>query len=352
VEEIVMVVADLYLPRDAATEEGTQAAGPGAAGAPLPAIESAGRFGTHTRLRHGWREWLVREVGRPELGGVAPACIAAATLGRAPAAGVTPWIATPVYLNAGLTRVHLDHRGLLHLARAESAALASAFTRSFGGTGLALAPLDSGDFLLETAGIAACATPEPARCAGGAVSEVLPRTPEAAPLRRLASEIEMWLHAEPLNAARAARGELPVSALWLWGAAGRRPPAGSRAGADAPPLPEAFGRDAWLRGLWRLGGSACRPLPEHFGELVRGGAGARAVVVAEVSGEGPRAGGGSAAAALAHLDGSFVSPALAALRRGDLARVTLIVNDTAATLRRASHWQLWRRRRAGIAGFA
>ncbi|MBV8341180.1 MAG: hypothetical protein JO173_02255, partial [Gammaproteobacteria bacterium] len=59
-----------------------------------------------------------------------------------------------------------------------------------------------------------------------------------------------------------------------------------------------------------------------------------------------------APAALGRIDSQFVSPALAALRRRELARVTLVMNDTAAVLRRASHWQLWRRRGAGLAGFA
>jgi hypothetical protein len=47
-----------------------------------------------------------------------------------------------------------------------------------------------------------------------------------------------------------------------------------------------------------------------------------------------------------------VLPALAALRSGAVARTTLVLNDRCATMTRGSRFRLWRRRRAGLAGFA
>jgi hypothetical protein len=336
VREIVMVIADLYLPHAA---NGTAGAGAGA----VPGIESAGRFGERAALQHGWREWLAHALGREDLAGVAPACIAAAAAEAAPggapagAALGTPWIATPLQLTAGAARLYLDYRGVLRLPRAELAALAAAFQDTFAVSGFTLRPLASGDFLLRTPGIAAVATTEPARCAGTDVAEALPRGAAAAPLRRLLSEIEMWLHGQALNEARVRRGEPPVTTLWPWGAEGRAvQPERREAGATL----RAFGADPYVHGLWQLQGGVCRALPQRLEDVLADEHAGGVVLVLTL------------AQSLAHLDARFVSPALKALRRGEVSSVTLIANDTRVTLRRRSHLRLWRRMRAGLRSFA
>jgi len=348
VRETVIVIADLYLPRAA------QAAAPEAvsAFAALPGIQSVGRFGAHAALGRGWREWLAGCVGRADLAGVAPARIAAALLAR-PAVqqgqASTSWIATPLQLTAGLSRVHLDPRGIMRLPPTELDELAADFDGAFGSSGFSLAPLSSGDFLLQTRGIDAVDTVEPARCAGGDVAEALPRGAGAAPLRRLMSEIEMWLHGLALNERRRARGAAPVTGLWPWGAAGRTVTPALR---PVPQAPLAFGRDAWLEGLWRLQGSLCRPLPQHLQDVLAGTTAERCVLVAEAGGELQRTDQLTLAEAVARLDERFVSPALRALRRGELAAMTLVINDSRVTVRRGHLIKLWRRPRAGLAGFA
>src|SRR5207302_1089360 len=89
VREIVIVIADLYLPHGA---NGAPLGGAGVAGT-APGIESAGRFGQRAALEHGWREWLAHELGRADLAAVAttePArCVGgdlAAALPQGPAA--------------------------------------------------------------------------------------------------------------------------------------------------------------------------------------------------------------------------------------------------------------------------
>src|SRR2546429_3394568 len=72
--------------------------GAAVAGAAAPGIESAGRFGERATLEHGWREWLAHALGRADLAGVAPACIAAAEVapaGPAPGGGGPPRGAPP-----------------------------------------------------------------------------------------------------------------------------------------------------------------------------------------------------------------------------------------------------------------
>jgi hypothetical protein len=350
VHELVIVIPDLYLSR-----ERRDAFGQAVVFADIPGIESVARFGARAPLAGGWRAWLPRRIGRADLEGVAPVYIAAAALDAAPgvvpahthAASVgTSWIARAVHLHAGLTQVHLDQRGLLRLPAAEQATLAAEFARTFGSSHYSLAPLPFGEFLLSTPGLTPVATEEPGRCAGGELAELIPAGPAAAPLRRLLSEMEMWLHAQPLNEARQLRGAAPVTALWPWGAAGRIVRAQLRAQSE---LPTAFGRDAWLEGLWRLQGAACRSLPQHLDEVFAAGVQA-AVLLVDVGGElGDEQ---TVAGALSRLDAHFVLPALQALRRGSVEVVTVIINDVRAHVQRGSLRRFWRRSLAGLAGFA
>ncbi|MBV8877578.1 MAG: hypothetical protein JO158_07690 [Gammaproteobacteria bacterium] len=345
VRDLVMVVQDLYLPREL---RGSAAALPD-----LPGFEQLARFGRHARLPRGWREQLLHSAGRMDLEGVAPVCIAAAGLRTARVAesvdGEQPaarWIATPLHLRAHLRGVFLDQRGLLRLTEAEQAQLSAEFARSFPASACALLPLPSGEFLLDTPGIAPLATPEPARYAGCELDELMPAGPAAVPLRRLLGEIEMWLHALPLNEARRQRGAAPVSALWPWGASGRIV---CPAPEPARRLPLACGRDAWLEGLWRLQGSAVQSAPQRLEELLAAGVQA-GVLLVELGGE-LREDSDTTADALRRIDERLVSPALAALRRGTLERLSLIVNDVCVRIQRASLRRFWRRPRRGLAGF-
>ncbi len=350
-QELVIVIPDLYLPRELRS-----ASRESAAFADVPGIERIARFGTRARLAGGWRTWLLGSVGRTDLQGVAPVCVAAAARGagfaaactaiHAPAAG-TRWIATAVHLRAGLTRVHLDHRGLLRLTPQEQSTLAEGFAHTFGPGSCALTPLATGEFLLSTPGLEPVATQEPARCAGSELDEQLPAARAAPAMRRLLAEIEMWLHAQPLNDSRRLRDEVPLTTLWPWGAAGRIVRPELRAPSE---LPLAFGCDAWLEGLWRLQGAACRAPPRSLEEVLEAGAGG-AVLVVEVA-EQLRSDETTLAGAVSRLDERFVSPALQALRRGALDRLTVILNDARAQLERRGLRRFWRRALTGLAGFA
>jgi hypothetical protein len=348
---LVIVVPDLYLPREL---RGARA--DPAIDADLTGIGCVARFGTRTKLAAGWREWLLHSADRADLAGVAPACIAAAAL-EAPsaAAALEPcparagasWIAMAVHLHAGLTRVHLDHRGLLRVPEEEQAELAGAFAQTFGSSNHALRPLPAGEFLLDTPEIVPVAAHEPARCVGAELDELMPAGVTAAALRRLLAEIEMWLHAQPLNERRSRRGEASITGLWPWGAIGRivRPERKAE-----PALPLAFGEDAWLEGLCRLTGSVCRSPPEHLEEVLGASAG-DSVLLSGVGGQ-LRRDEDTVAEALLRLDQRFIVPALQALRRGTLESLSVIINDTRVQVRRGSLRRFWRRARGGLAEFA
>jgi hypothetical protein len=335
VRELVMVITDLYPAADAP-------AGASAAAPPLPGLAQAARFAARRALTGGWRDWLARRLGRADLAAVAPANVAAAAAPAVSAEVGSQWIATPVYLQAGLSQVHLDHRGILRLPAATLASLAASFAHVFAGAGLELVPLPGGEFLLRASGIAALETPEPERCAGAALGVSLPRGPAAAALRRTATEIEMWLHSQSSASS--------VNALWLWGAHGAQlGPQVAPAGAQRWRV---FGADAYLDGLMALEGARCEPLPRGLGTLLQADAAADVVLALRVAEELQTEMPVSFTEGLARLDERFIAPAVAALRAGALGRLTLIANDRALTLGPRSALRVWRRARAPLAAFA
>jgi hypothetical protein len=336
--ELIIVITDVYLPPEDADALYRGRAGPAG-------IEYAARFGERTVLAQGWRPWLARYLGREDLAPLPAARIAAALL---PGGRGTEWIATPLHLSTGFSSVHLDHRGLLRLAPGELGALAVGFERAFADSGWSLSPLPCGEFLLRTPGIAAVATPEPARFAGGQMPPALAAGAQGVALRRAAAEIEMWLHAQSPGAQPPHAGQFGANTLWPWGASG----AGGEAVRRTRPEPVAgFGCDAYLQGLWYLCGLQCRPLPEAVPGLLRG-AERRTVLTLSVAAELRASMPMQFTEALAALDARFIAPALAALRAGELAVLTLIANDTALSVRRGSALKRWRRARPGLAGFA
>lgn len=412
----------------------------------------------------GWRPWLARWLGRGDLAGVAPArVVAAGVVPAVPAAGVTPraaadagaivaagappvpaaadaesigasgappvsaaadagsigatgaapisasaaespnttpWIATPVHLIAGLTNIHVDRRSILRLPATDLDSFAADFNHTFGDSALRLTPLASGDFVLQGPATFTAATTEPARALVSDLEASLPKGGEARALKRFGAELEMWLHASPLNETRRRRGELPVSTLWLWGGAdthagGDSPsvagaptiaardapnapnaPNAQAAGGGAPvptsdaavpaadaaaPTTEAaapvnsltsaaYGTDPYLAGLWRLNGDETHPLPEHLSNVLEDPQPQRAVLVIEVTPMLHHNPHWTVLETLAEIDRRFVSPAIAALRQGTLESVVLIANDLELRARPVDRFKIWRRPRPGIAG--
>ena len=393
--EIVIVISDLFLAqapsgRSPSLAQGQIDSPPGAPGTgAFPGIEHVARFGERTALEGGWRPWLARWLGRGDLVNVAPGVIAA--VGAVPAAAErapdsTAWIATPVHLIAGITSLHLDRRSILRLPAADLEGFAQDFNRTFGDSGLHLTPLAAGDFLMQGPATLTAATTEPARALVADLEASLPKGNDAKALKRLGAELEMWLHAHPLNETRRRRGELPVSTLWLWGgtpaqlgrtpvlaagapaSAGHTPilagvAAAPAAGAHAatptqpgssPPASSntqttlAFGNDPYLIGLCRLHGDQTHVLPDQPTDLLTDSGPQRAVLVTEITSMLHLNPHWTVLETLAEIDRRFVSPAIAALGEGSLGSVVLIANDTQWRVRRRDRLKLWRRPRPGI----
>jgi hypothetical protein len=338
VHELVIVVSDLYV-----SQETPERGLPG--GVALPGLQHAARFGTRSRIPRGWRPWLAWWLTGHESG--APATVAAQV---APSEASMVWMATPVHLVAGLTSLHLDRRSILRLGAEDSAALAAEFRGVFHDSGFLLQPLDSGDFLLSGPQLPPSETPEPARSLGDSLAHSQ-RAGSADPaLRRLGAEIEMWLHDHPVNDSRSRRGELPVTGLWLWGGGPmpemRRPHDSAATGSSDI----AFGRDAYLQGLWAALGEKVFPLPEQLTDVFSYSQARRAALVIEI---GPMLHSNPTWTffdAVAQIDRSFITPAVDALNQGRFERLAILANDHQLTARARDRLKLWRRIRPGLSG--
>lgn len=402
--QIVIVIADLYFPPGKG--EGSP---PGQAKDALPGFEHAARFGETITLKDGWRTWLARQLGRDDLASAAPAAIAAAAFNAdakpagaaldsavsvavpartvdSTAPNATPtsavaagfgagankvplrssvWIATPLHLIAGLTSLHLDRRSILRLPQAELESFASDFRSAFSDSKSHFKPMSSGDFLISGLNAPRVITTEPARALVSDVGESLPKGADAHVLKRFGAELEMWLHQHPVNHARRRRGQPPVNTLWMWGGAGSAAAAelardtgriklatavlSSHDAHDAE-ADLAFGSDAYLAGLWHLHGGHSRPLPDQLAEVFGYPRAHRAILVADVGTMLHTNSHWTVFDALADLDRRFVSPALAALRRGEVDSVLLVANDRRVLVRRNDRLKLWRRSQPGIEG--
>jgi len=173
---------------------------------------------------------------------------------------------------------------------------------------------------------------------GRDIRHFLPEGGDSAHWRKLLNEAQMLLHAHPLNAAREAAGAFPINSVWLWGG-------GTLSHKLSAEYDRLYANDPLARGLAIAAGIPYLPLPEKFPESTEL-AGNAPLFVTEHLGDTMRQGVGRDAA-LERLDRDWLTPAIAAVRRGNIQRLTLIAaGETASvtvTLTRPDLWKFWRR---------
>lgn len=152
----------------------------------------------------------------------------------------------------------------------------------------------------------------------------LPSASTGAATLRLISEIEMTLHAHPVNAERLSRGLRPVNSLWVWG--GGRAPQQSSA-----PMPPLYADDPLLRGYWHSVGATNADWPGTIDACIDAGEGSFVAAMRVDSRD----------AATLH---SGLHALRDALRSGRLrCGVLLSADGIRATLRRSDRLRVWRR---------
>lgn len=197
----------------------------------------------------------------------------------------------------------------------------------------------------DTQAIAAPDMPPLSAVAGRSLRQHLPETAALAPWRRLLLEAQMVLAADPVNAGRAARGELPVNSLWLWGAGDAAAP------APAAPFSNVWADSPLARGLARHCGVALQPLPQTSDDwLAASTGGGEHLAVCEAL-RGPALLDDEAAwcAAINELERQWFIPLAAALRGGRLLSLDIVAPTLLGLLHwqitPTDRWQFWRRPR-------
>ncbi len=125
--------------------------------------------------------------------------------------------ATPVHYVAEMSNVRLAAEGILSLGAADAETLAVDFNRVWHDAGIRLMTGRAGQLFGVADEALPAVTCDPEDVLDRHIQEYLPRGEGAPRLRRLMSEIEMWLFDHGVNRSRAAHDALPATALWFWG---------------------------------------------------------------------------------------------------------------------------------------
>jgi hypothetical protein len=260
-----------------------------------------------------WRAAAFRRICPSES---MPAVAAAALYAELGAVdGTWVFMATPVHYVAATSSVRLPREGVLQLEQSEARELAADFSRLWRGGGLKLVAGTRGTLYCVFDKPMQASTEDPQAVLGRDIWDFLPTGADAPELRRVMSEIEMWLFEHAVNRVRAVRAAADLSGLWLWGG-----------GAMLPGLPP-------LRG-WTAGGDALfGAFPARSQFLC--GAGAGVVVLDEVPGS----------AQWPEAESRWLRPALAELRAGRIAHVDLSAGHRCHRLSAHWNWRFWRRTR-------
>lgn len=250
-------------------------------------------------------------------GGVAGVVTGAAGPGADAGAAEGPWVClvSPVHLSAGMTHVTFPVAGMLQMEAAEAAALAADFNRVFANGGVRMAVGAAGTLVCVFDEALQVATHDPETAVGRDVFDFQPSGRDAPRLRRLSSEIEMWLFDHAVNRQRTGRGLPAITGLWFWG--------GGAAHADIPALPLwAAGRDVFFAG---------------FGEAAEWSrqSGSGVVVVDDHPGS----------ATWPEVERRWLQPALAELRAGLLQQIHVSAGQRRFTIPRGLNLRFWRRPR-------
>jgi hypothetical protein len=116
----------------------------------------------------------------------------------------------------GIDSVRIDH-AIEDLSAPETAALTQALNKFFAPDGLRFVASEGSRWYVECVAPQRIATTPLWRAIGGSMLVQLPTGADAPAWRARLNEVQMLLHAHPVNAAREENGRPRVASLWWWG---------------------------------------------------------------------------------------------------------------------------------------
>lgn len=225
-KNVHLVIADLFLPEDFAAEV--------CAGLHLPALErilargaTNGRVGklpaAPTQIVSGG------QIAHPTQ--IAPLSLEAVLYGLfdvpcgagvAPISAAFDGLGEGCWLRADPVHVRLQREQVVLLPDVdvnadEALHLCASLNEHFAGQGMVFFAPHPQRWYLKLAALPDIATVPLSQAAGHNIHGNLPTGAEARRWHQLFNEVQMLLFAHPLNAAREARGAVPVNSVWFWG---------------------------------------------------------------------------------------------------------------------------------------
>ena len=241
--------------------------------------------------------------------------VAAAALCADRGAVNAAWVcaAAPVHYEVQMSSVRLPADGLLSMTSAAAENLAADFNRVWKGSGVGMTSARSAQLFCVFDHAPEVVTRDPEDVLDRHIEEFLPTGEDAARLRQLISETEMWLFDHEVNRARKARGLPVINGLWFWGG-----------GAPLAALPDVEG---WAVGDDLFFNAFNRPGAEKFPSGV--------IAAGCVPGSDEwRA-----------VESRWLRPAAAKLRTGRISRLQISAADRCFTLTSGGLRRFWRRRK-------
>ena len=264
---------------------------------------------------------------------------------NAPDAGDACWInADPVHLRFHQERLILADSGRFALEYAEAQALADELNRHLADTGH-FHVAAAGRWYLQLADRQLAGdfdAPPLSAVSGRSIERLLPEAGKAKTLRKLQNEIQMLLHAHPLNQQRENVGQMTINSLWLWGA-------GSVPERRATACDGVWSLDPLARGLARAAGVPVHPVPATASALFDHSAAdtEHLVVLDDLLDAVHYENGDAYRTALLRLENDWFAPLRTALHSGRLNRLRIEAPSAYATLTwdsgRLDQWKFWRR---------
>lgn len=232
----------------------------------------------------------------------------------------------PMHFVAGLDRLTaVVLHGASDVARAELAELEPTIGAHLRTAGMQLVTTSHDDWLVHSEHALDVQTATPESAAGGPLEDAMPRGRDAPALRRLMTELQMLLHEHPVNVARARRGVPEINAAWFHGAGEIHDP-------QRYALPQAFGDDLYLRGIYRLNEADVTAAATDV-RMLLARLRSRAVVVV-------------AANDVDVLEAAWIAPLTRALTIGAIARLDIVLDCWSVTVARYALLKFWRGARA------
>lgn len=160
--------------------------------------------------------WLCEQFGVPRQADWPSAPIALFGAGMPP--GKDFWLsADPVHLQVNRDQLILLAPEILSITDAEAASLCAALNRHFATDHFTFLAPQPHRWYLKTAQPARIHTSGLSRAIGHDIDRMLPEGEDRLAWHRIFNEVQMLLHAHPVNEEREQRGALPINSLWFSG---------------------------------------------------------------------------------------------------------------------------------------